>query len=161
MDSGQRLRTERCLFTLFLGIVLLLAFRNAWSWPLRASIIVLLLGGLGLGLILVQLFIDFRGIFENFAESGTAILDSPPMEAGRWGNLEIWAWILGFYAGIYVVGFLSAALLFVFLYIKFYGGSTWTAVWSAFLTWGFLYGIFEKIMHVPWPRSLLSYLLVF
>ena len=44
---------------------------------------------------------------------------------GRWGSLEIWAWLWGLFLAIHLIGMPIALPLFVFLYTKLYGGS-WT-----------------------------------
>ena len=46
---------------------------------------------------------------------------------GRWGSLEIWAWLWGLFFAVHLIGFPIALPLFVFLYIKWYGGSWVTA----------------------------------
>ena len=82
--------------------------------------------------------------------------DAPALRPeSRWGNLEIWAWILGLYAAIHLVGFQIAALVFVLAYTKIYGANWRLALMLALVAWGFLYSIFERILHVPWPKSLL------
>ena len=41
-------------FTLFIGLAILAAMIAAWDWPLRASIIVLVLGSAGLVMVAAQ-----------------------------------------------------------------------------------------------------------
>jgi hypothetical protein len=48
--------------------------------------------------------------------------------------------------------------LFVFLYTKLYGGSWTVALLLTAGTWGFLYGVFEQLLHVPWPKPWLGFL---
>jgi hypothetical protein len=51
----------RIVFTSVMGPVLMVTLTNAWNWPVRASIIVLTLGGVGVVLAAVRLAIDCRG----------------------------------------------------------------------------------------------------
>ncbi len=69
---------------------------------------------------------------------------------------ETWAWILGFYATIHLVGFLPAVPLFVFSYTKVYGGGWLLSALLAALSWGFVYSLFDILLHVPWPEPILS-----
>jgi len=83
-------------------------------------------------------------------------MEAPAVETdSRWGNLEIWSWILGFFAAIQIVGFLAAVPLFVFAYIKSYGGGWLLSVALGAMSWGFVYFLFDILLHVPWPEPLI------
>jgi hypothetical protein len=64
------------------------------------------------------------------------------------------AWIVGFFAAILLLGFPIAVPLFVFLYLKLHAGEGWTLtlVLTA-ATWGFFYGLFERMLHLPFPAG--------
>jgi len=51
---------EQMFFTAFIGLVMLGALFVAKDWPIRASIIILLLGSIGVVLALFQLRLDFK-----------------------------------------------------------------------------------------------------
>lgn len=150
-----RLTREKRLFTLFIFLVLAAAVIVAYPWPLRASVIVLLLGGIGVVLALVQLVIDFRPDRPQEASEGITF-DAPQLKSTtRWGNVEIWSWILGLYAAVHLIGFLSTVPLFVFSYSKIYGARWPVSLVLSLVCWGFVYAIFEQLMHVPWPKPIL------
>ena len=121
MNGDRRMRYEGALFTVAIGLVLLWALRVADGWDeLRASIIVFLLGGIGVCLAAVQLVMDVRS-GRGGARTEGIHFDAPSVQSGsRWGNFEVWGWILGFYAAIRLIGFPSAVPLFVFTYAKTY-----------------------------------------
>lgn len=150
------IKIERPLFTLLVASLLAGAIHVALGWSIRASIIILVLGGLGLALAVVQLVGDFKNL--RSGKSAEALnMEAPALEAyGRWGSLEIWAWILGFYATIHLIGFPFAVPLFVFSYSKVYGGGWLLASLLAAVSWGFVYVLFDNLLHVPWPEPLLS-----
>lgn len=151
---NRRLRTEGLWFTLFIGVVIGVAVWVAYPWPIRASIGILVLGSLAVVLALWQLVLDLRG---QEAAPERSQLEAPSVHgATKWGNIEIWSWIIGFYLLIVLVGFMLAAPLFVFGYGKFYGARWPLAVGLSALAWSFVYGIFEKILHVPWPAPLIQ-----
>jgi hypothetical protein len=153
---------ERIVFTSFIGLVILLALLVAKDWPIRASIIILLLGGIGLILALAQLLLDVRNLHADDHENVRPTFETAAVEhQGRWGTLEIWAWLVGLFLAIHLIGFPIALPLFVLLYVKLYGGSWPTAVLLAAGTWGFLFGVFNEILNVHWPEPWLGLILPF
>lgn len=149
---------ERICFTFIVGLVPVMALIIAKDWPVRASIVILFLGSIGVVLGLVQLVFDFKGLRQG-ADAQRPTFDVEALQhEGRWGSLEIWGWLLGLFAAIHLIGFLAALPLFVFLYAKVYGARWTTAVILAAATFGFLYGVFEQVLHVPWPEPLLRLL---
>ena len=61
-------------------------------------------------------------------------------------------------AGWLGLGFLVALPLFVFLYVKLYGGGWLTAILLTAVTWGFLYGVYDNLLSVPWPKPWIGFL---
>ena len=53
---------EQIFFTAFIGLVIIGALFVAKDWPVRASIIILLLGGIGVILTGIQLAMDFKAL---------------------------------------------------------------------------------------------------
>jgi hypothetical protein len=151
---------ERILFTSFIGVVILVALFVAKDWPIRASIVVLLLGSIGVVLTAIQLILDVKAAKEEAATTDRPTFEVAALEhQGRWGSLEIWAWLWGLFFGIHLIGMPIALPLFVFLYTKLYGGGWTAALIFAAGTWGFLYGVFEQVLHVPWPKPWLGFLI--
>jgi len=142
---------DRTLFTGFIAAVMIGALLVAKDWPVRASIIILLLGGIGTVLALVQLAVDVK-------DGGSTTIERPAFEVaavehrGRWGTLEIWAWLAGLFLAIHLIGFPLALPLFVFLYVRSYGGGWLPSLVLSGATWGFLYGVFAQVLSVVWPK---------
>jgi hypothetical protein len=156
-NAPQWRSLEKALFTLFVGALLVTAIVVAWEWPVRASIIVLVLGSIGILLTLVQFLSDLQGIAPDAVQADALSLEAPAVESsGRWGDLEIWGCIIGFFILIQLVGFLYAIPLFVFLYSKGYGGGWLLSIVLALCAWGFVYAIFGAVLHVPWPDPLIG-----
>jgi Tripartite tricarboxylate transporter TctB family len=144
---------ERIVFTSFIALVILVALLVSTDWPIRASIIILLLGGIGVVLALVQLVLDLKNLHADDYKDERPAFETVAIEhQGRWGTLEIWAWLVGLFLAIQLIGFPIALPLFVSLYVKLYGGSWPTAVLLAAGTWGFLVGVFDEILSVHWPE---------
>ncbi|HEY7742564.1 MAG TPA: tripartite tricarboxylate transporter TctB family protein [Burkholderiales bacterium] len=63
-------------------------------------------------------------------------------------------WMLGFLAGIVLVGFPIAVPLVVFLYAKLQGREPWgLSLGLAFGVWGVFYGVFDRLLHLPFPAG--------
>lgn len=153
------LGVEKIIFTSFIGLVILTALYVAKDWPVRASIIILLLGGIGVILVLIQATFDLKDIRANKAEIVRPIYEVRAVEhQGRWGSLEIWAWLWGLFFAIHLIGFPIALPLFVFLYVKLYGGGWLSAIIMPMVTWAFLMGLYDYLLSVPWPEPWLSFL---
>jgi hypothetical protein len=151
---NSRMRLEGLLFTLFIGVVMAAALWFARDWPIRASIGVLVLGSIGVVLAIWQFALDAG---KSAAPVERSQFEMPIAESeNKWGNVEIWSWIVGFYLLIVTIGFPIAVPLFVLVYSKFYGARWQLAAMLSAIAWSFVYGVFEKILHVPWPTPLLQ-----
>jgi Tripartite tricarboxylate transporter TctB family len=152
-----RMKLEGLLFTLFIGIVMATALWFARDWPIRASIGVLVLGSIAVVLAIWQFALDAR---KSDLPVERSQFEMPLAEREtKWGNVEIWCWIVGFYLLIVSIGFPIAVPLFVLAYSKFYGAGWALSTTLSVIAWGFVYGVFEKILHVPWPTPLIQSLL--
>lgn len=151
------MKGEGLAFTAFVGCVMAGALWLARDWPIRASIGVLVLGGVGVILALWQFILELRS--QESTQKRSAFEAPTVKTEARWGNVEIWLWIVGFYFLILLVGFPVAVPLFVLAYAKAYRASWSLAGCLSLIAWGFVYGVFEKILHVPWPTPLLYSLL--
>jgi len=63
-------------------------------------------------------------------------------------------WMLGFLAGIALVGFPVAVPLMVFLYAKLQGPEPWgLSLALAVGVWALFYGVFDRLLHLPFPAG--------
>jgi hypothetical protein len=150
---------EKIIFTSFIVMVMLAALYIAKDWPVRASIIILLLGTIGVIMSCIQFVYDFKDARAHVSKILRPTYEVQAIEhQGRWGSLEIWAWLWGLFCAIHLIGFSIALPLFVFLYVKLYGGGWSTALLLTALTSGFLHGLYDYLLSVPWPKPWLSIL---
>ena len=150
-------------FTLFIGLAILAAMIAAWDWPLRASIIVLVLGSAGLVMVAAQLMLDLSRNRKPARDAKLAF-EIPSFEEGepgafQRGTAEIWGWLMGLLLAVLVVGLPVALVLFVFLYMKTYGAGWFLSLGMAAAIAAFEYGVYDRIMHVYWPEALIWQLL--
>jgi hypothetical protein len=126
----------------------------AWAWPTKAALFPLVIG---IPLLLlsaaeaawVLLGKTEKGEVQDFQMSQ----DLPQREIAR-RSATAAAWIVGFFAAILLLGFPIAVPLFVFLYLKLQGKEGWmlSIVFTA-AVWGFFYGLFDQVLHLPFPQG--------
>jgi putative tricarboxylic transport membrane protein len=125
---------------------------TATAWPWKAALFPLVIG--------VPLFClaAAEALWTLF---GSAPVDtdakdfqlSTGKEAGRRTTAAV-AWILAFFAAVVLLGFPIAVPLFVLLYLKLQGREGW--VLSILMTlgvWGVFYGLFDRLLHLPFPTG--------
>lgn len=146
----------RSFFTLLIIVVLGFGIRDALSWPLRASILVLTIGSLCWVLAVIQLFVELRPHHEAVS-SGMDIeltedqeLAKSPLQA-----LDIWLWLIGCIVGIWLLGLFITIPLWTFLYAFRHGSRWWLSLILAVICLGFLWGLFDYILQVPFPDAVL------
>jgi hypothetical protein len=70
--------------------------------------------------------------------------------------VSIVAWILGFFAGIWLLGFIIAVPVVSFLYFRFAGGEKWSiSIPLSLAAWAVFYGLFDYLLHLPFPEGVL------
>jgi hypothetical protein len=70
--------------------------------------------------------------------------------------VSIVAWILGFFAGIWLLGFVIAVPVASFLYFRFAGGEKWSiSILLSLAAWAVFYGLFDYLLHLPFPEGTL------
>lgn len=127
---------------------------TAWSWPWKAALFPLAIGIPLFCLAAIEALWLLLGRTERTDTKDFQLSDHlPPRETLRRTGVAA-AWILGFFAGILLLGFPIAVALFVFAYLKFQGGERWlfSAVFTA-VTWGAFYLLFNRLLHLPFPTG--------
>ena len=153
--DDPRLRAGNILYTL--GFIALLAWAAsvATDWPLRSALIIYSLAGVGIPLALLQVALDLLGIrgHRRLGASPGATPAGPPDALRRTG--EILLWIAALVAGILLFGFHVTLPLFTAGYAFTYGAGWRVALLLGALAEGYLYLVFDELLHVLWPEPLL------
>jgi hypothetical protein len=114
------------------GIVMALA------WPVETKTFPIVMGGAGLALALAALAGDIR-----LWAAGTAArtADEAAVSAEESSRVRVtFAWILGFFASVFVLGFQWGLPLTTLLYYRYEARLSWVvSLVLAAATWGFLY----------------------
>ena len=68
----------------------------------------------------------------------------------------MFAWLVGFFFAIWLLGFPIAIALMMFTYLKFQGGESWVlSITLTIIAWLFFYGLFVRLLNLPFPDGLL------
>jgi hypothetical protein len=144
--------------SLTLAIIVALGFGivTALRWPLRASILVLTIGTGCWLLAVIQLFRELRP--EHQVESSgmdVELTEEQQLSKAPLRALDIWTWLIACVIGIWLFGLYIAISLWSFLYAYKHGSRWWVALIIAILCWGVIWGLFDQLVHMPFPQPLL------
>ncbi len=149
-------------FTIFVMLIMAFAVWEATHWPLKASIMILVLGSGGVLVTGIQLVRELRN--PGKTESSGMDIEVDEELTGKKTTpriVAISAWIVGLFVSIWMIGFFIAVPLFSFLYSKFNGARWAIAILIAAINTLTLWGLFEQLLHVPWPEPVLQRFLPF
>lgn len=126
---------------------------RGWQW--KAALFPLAIGIPLFCLAAVELAWSLFGKASGDAHSGDFKLSEEVPEAtARQRTILAWAWMTGFLALIVLLGFPIAIAAFVFAYLKVQAKEGWllSIVFTA-IVWGAFYGIFDQLLHLPFPAG--------
>ena len=153
----MKIRTQ-VIFVLLLTLFFALFVYQARDWRLQARLYPWAIGIPMLVLALVQLVLDLKGITPKKSQGDTPVdfqftQNIDPTLARR-RTINIFSWIFGFLAGIWLLGYSLTVPLLVFLYLKVQYREGWAL--SIVLTaaaWLFYWGLFDRLLHLPFPEG--------
>ncbi|MBI2087993.1 MAG: tripartite tricarboxylate transporter TctB family protein [Deltaproteobacteria bacterium] len=146
----------------FFSLVLLVFFAyfvwEAWEWRLQARLYPWAIGIPMIVLALVQIWLELKGVSPVKTAGATPVdfqFEKPvDPELARRRTVNIFAWILGFFLAIWLLGFSLAITLLLFFYLKVQSREPW--VLSIVLTaagWLLFWGLFDRLLHLPFPEA--------
>lgn len=145
----------KTFFSLLLALTLIAALWESRNFDYRAGLFPWIIGFPLLVLITTQLIIDLLGKnnasgIKHLSEEGSKI---PPNTVNR-RTLQTFGWLLSFFVGIWLLGFAIGGALCAFIQLKFGSREKWpiTIILTAF-TGGLIYGVFDLLLHVPFPEG--------
>lgn len=153
----MKLRPQ-ALFSLVVLIFFCVFLYEAKDWRLQARLYPLAIGIPMLICAIVQFILDFKGVKAKESSSDGAPMDfqfqqtDVPPEEVRKRTITMFSWMFGFFAMIWLVGYVIAIPLMVFSYLKFQSNESWPL--STLLTtiaFVFFYALFVKLLNLPFP----------
>ena len=149
--SGPRRRWDLA-FALVLVAVFGYSFATALGYPEDARLLPLAVALPGLALAAIQVVLSLRPApapLESAADEETLT----PRERTR-RTAEAAAWILGIFLAIYLIGFLIAVPVAAVAYLRVMAREGWVAsLVVAVLCWALVFGIFDRVLHIPLPTG--------
>ena len=133
-------------FSTGLALVAAYAVLTAVRWPPKAALFPLVMGIPLLVLALAQVVMDWRAV-------------SPPEESPQEARaaISILAWMAGFIALVFLVGFPLAVPLFIVGYLLLQAREPWfLSITLALIAWGAFYLLFQKLLHFPFDSGWLT-----
>jgi putative tricarboxylic transport membrane protein len=142
------------IFALFLVFVLSAALWQSRTFNVRAGLFPWVVGFPMLAFSLVQLARELKGkpVAAKKADEEEEA-DIPP-EVARRRTAGMFGWIVGYLLAIWLLGFPIGGALCSFLQLKFGSREKWlmTIILTVGL-WAFIYLLFERTLHVPFPAG--------
>lgn len=152
-DGRRSLKLSRVFaFDLLIVAAVAAALWQSLEFNVRAGLFPWVIGFPVLALVLIQAGAD---LFVNgTGDEASAVVRELPAKVENRRTLAIFAWILGFFVSIWLLGFSLGVPLVTFLQLKIGGREKWKhSVILAVLVWAFIYGVFEKVLNIPYPTG--------
>ncbi len=152
------------LFYVFvLGLLGFMLFQSQY-WPWQAQIVPIAVGVTAVLFTSISLAGQVWGKREAAGAQGHMDMISENTELGRRTILTraciFFGWIIGFMATMAVIGFIPTLPLFVILFMRIENKEPWRLVLGqAIGLTAFVYFVFELLLHMFWPGSLLGTLI--
>lgn len=148
------------VFSLALSFVLFGAVLSARAWPGEAR---LFPWAIGLPALLLSILQTVAAFFTRSSQGGDemGIMDLP-VDSELPGAIvlrraaSIFAWVLGLFLAVWLLGFIVSVPLFVFSYLILQGREKWLLALSyvAIVSLFFL-GVFHYFLSIPWPPGII------
>ena len=147
-----------CAFIFFCVFVYL-----AQDWRMQARLYPWAVGIPMVIFAFVQVILDLKGVKAKPSDDGAPptpmdfqfTKDVDPATAKK-RAIVMFSWLFGFFALIWLLGFPIAIPLMMFAYFKFQGGESWVlSITLTIIAWIFFYGLFVKLLTLPFPEGLI------
>jgi putative tricarboxylic transport membrane protein len=153
-------------FTLSVITLIVAAIISSLDWPRPAKLVPLTASGIALVAALLNLVYELFGpqptaTARGNADSGIRVTTAPLMnvapQLAHWRVSVYFAWLIVLIALIALVGFIPAICLFIFAYMSWGFGESWTSsLGYAGATTLICWVVFAWALNVAWPHSLLG-----
>ena len=143
------------LFSASIVVLLGLALWQSRNFGYRAGLFPWAIGFPVLALAIVQLGKELLGFEKKprATEFGLGVGPEISPELAYRRTLAILGWTIGFFVGIWLLGFSLAVPTTIILYLKFAKEKWPITLALALVAWLFFYGLFDYALHVPFPEG--------
>ncbi len=142
------------VFTAAIVMVAALALWESRDFGARAGLFPWSFGIPLLVLAMIQWVLELKGRSGNTPSGEDHASPDLPVKEVQRRTATIFAWIFGFLAAIWLLGFSPAVPLVTALYLTIAGREKLpVSLLISFLSWAFFYGVFEHGLHIPFPQG--------
>ena len=132
----------------------------AQGWRMQARLYPWVIGIPMAILAVIQVILDLKGVQAKQSADATPMdfqfsKETEPVLAKK-RTIIMFSWLLGFYFGVWLLGFPIAIPLMMFTYLKFQGQEPWgLSITLTVIAWFFFYGLFVRLLNLPFPEGLI------
>ena len=151
-----KLRWET-IFNLFIIVVFICALWQSRRFNFRAGLFPWVIGFPVLALAIIQFIMDLMGKVGKVSQDHLIEVKSElPSHIMNRRTAGIFGWVAGYFVSIWLLGFSFGVPLCTFIQLKIAYREKWgiSLILTAF-AWAFIYGLFDRILHTPFPPGLL------
>jgi len=153
------------LFSLVVLIFFCVFLYEAKDWRMQARLYPYAIGIPMLICAIIQFVMDLRGVKAKESTDG-APMDfqfqqvNVSEEEARKRTLTMFGWMFGFFAMIWLIGYVIAIPLMVFTYLKFQSNESWLlSTTLTVIAFAFFYSLFVKLLTLPFPDGVVQTML--
>ncbi len=145
------------LFSILVLIFFCVFLYEAKDWRMQARLYPLAIGIPMLICAIIQVILDLKGVKAKQSSDGAPMdfqfqqTDVSPEDV-RKRTITMFSWMLGFFAMIWLVGYVIAIPLMVFGYLKFQSNERWgLSIMLTVIAFVFFYALFVRLLNLPFP----------
>ena len=143
------------LFCLSILILFLLSTLQSKEWSIKAGLFPWVISAAVIPLLGIELYLEVitkAGLHRKFVSEENH--PKLPSKIAYQKTVRIIAWIFGFFVCIWLFEFPMALPVMTFLYLKFDAREKLLlSIILPLFVWVFIYGLFESILHIPFPEG--------
>ena len=153
------MRKGQVLFSLCLIAVAAYAIHSALPWTFKAALFPLSVSIPLIILAAAQLLWDLFGRAET--ANGPALdmefADNVTPDVARHRATTIFLWVAGFILLVFLLGFPIAVPIFILSYLRLQSKvGWWQSISLTAAAWGFFYGVFQRLIQLPFEAGLVQ-----
>lgn len=128
----------------------------AQDWRMQARLYPWVIGFPMVILAIIQVILDLKGVKAKQPSDATPMdfqfsKDIDPVLAKK-RTIIMCSWFLGFFFGVWLLGFPIAIALMMFTYFKFQGQEPWgLSITLTVIGWIFFHVLFVRLLNLPFP----------
>ena len=152
--------TPAAIFSFCALVFFIIFVYLAQDWRLQARLYPYAIGIPMLILAIVQVILDLKGVKAKESSSATPMdfqftKDVDPTTAKK-RAIIMFAWLIAFFFLIWLVGFPIGIAVMMFTYLKWQGRESWKlSILLTVIAWLCFWGLFVKLLHLPFPDGLI------